>query len=316
MTTLNRLITMKPLARQRGSLPFTLLALAVLAGCSSTPLSNAQLEAARSDYRAAQDLPQARELAAVELRQANEALTAADAAQARREPVAEVDHLAYQAKQRSAIVQATVQQKTAEQAVNGAESARDKFRLTARTREVNNAERSAAVAQSRADASMRQAEASQRQSAASAQQANDAVARNLALEAQLKDMNAKPTDRGMVVTIGDVLFDTNQSKIKPGALHNLDKLAAFLKQYPQRTARVEGYTDSVGSDSHNQELSSQRADAVRAALVELGVARDRISTRGFGEANPVASNDNASGRQMNRRVEIVLSDEAGHIALQ
>jgi outer membrane protein OmpA-like peptidoglycan-associated protein len=86
-----------------------------------------------------------------------------------------------------------------------------------------------------------------------------------------------------------------------------------LKENPQRKARVEGFTDSVGSDSHNQELSARRADAVRNALVEMGVTMDRIASQGYGEAHPVAGNDSASGRQLNRRVEIVLSDEAGKL---
>ena len=130
----------------------------------------------------------------------------------------------------------------------------------------------------------------------------------------MKDMNAKKTDRGMVVTVGDVLFDTNQSQLKPGGLRNMEKVVGFLKQYPMRKVLIEGFTDSSGSDSLNQQLSDRRADAVRSALVDSGVSGERIRTQGLGEAYPVASNDSAGGRQMNRRVEIVLSDDSGQIA--
>jgi outer membrane protein OmpA-like peptidoglycan-associated protein len=142
-------------------------------------------------------------------------------------------------------------------------------------------------------------------------QAGEAEARARALEGQLRDLNAKKTDRGMVITLGDVLFDTDRSDLKPGAARNVERLASFLKQYPQRKATIEGYTDSTGSAEHNQELSARRAQAVRAAIVSMGVGGERLNTEGFGESRPVASNDNAGGRQQNRRVEIILSDEAG-----
>ena len=129
----------------------------------------------------------------------------------------------------------------------------------------------------------------------------------------MRDLNAKKTERGMVVTIGDVLFDTGRSELKAGGMRNIEKLSGFLKEYPKRKAIIEGYTDSVGSDSLNQELSARRADAVRSALVNMGVGSDRLSTQGFGQLRPVAGNDTSGGRQMNRRVEVVLSDDAGMI---
>ena len=131
---------------------------------------------------------------------------------------------------------------------------------------------------------------------------------------QLKDLEAKKTDRGMVVTLGDVLFDTNESRLKSGGVRNVQKLADFFKQYPQRTVMIEGFTDSVGGAGPNQTLSDNRAAAVRSALLGMGVTNDRMTSRGFGESYPVASNDNAAGRQMNRRVEIIVSDESGKIA--
>jgi outer membrane protein OmpA-like peptidoglycan-associated protein len=145
-------------------------------------------------------------------------------------------------------------------------------------------------------------------------QAGAAESRSRELEAQLRDLNARKTDRGMVITLGDVLFDTDRSDLKPGAARNVERLAGFLKQYPQRKAVIEGYTDSTGSADHNQVLSGRRADAVRAAIVSMGVGAERLTTTGFGDTHPVAGNESASGRQQNRRVEITLSDETGVIA--
>jgi outer membrane protein OmpA-like peptidoglycan-associated protein len=198
-------------------------------------------------------------------------------------------------------------------------------RLAARTAEADAAQRSAQSAQRDARVAQGDAQAAQRQSVASEQAAElarqqaqasqrqtvDAQARNDDLESQLRDMNARKTERGMVVTIGDVLFETDASQLRTDGLRNLDKLVDFMKRYPQRSALIEGFTDSIGSADHNQALSGRRADAVQAAIVERGIDRARLGTRGYGEAHPVAGNDSSSGRQMNRRVEIVLSDAAG-----
>jgi outer membrane protein OmpA-like peptidoglycan-associated protein len=292
----------------------SLLTLAVLAGCNTLPANNAALDKARSDVKLAQDNAQTRELAPDELRRASDALVKANQSFARSDEREQVDHWAYMAGQRAAIAQEVTRQKVAEQAVAGADAQRDKLRLAARTSEADTAQRNAQSAQREADVSKQQADASKQQADAALQQAADAQARSGQLEAQMKDMNAKKTDRGMVVTVGDVLFDTNQSQLKPGGLRNMDKVVGFLKQYPMRKVLIEGFTDSSGSDSLNQQLSDRRADAVRSALVDSGVSGERIRTQGLGEAYPVASNDSAGGRQMNRRVEIVLSDDSGLIA--
>ncbi len=310
------------------SLPMTVIALAIMAGCSTTPSPNARLDEARNSYRMAQDDPQTRDMAGAEMRQASDALNKANDAWARKESPAEVDHLAYLAKQRVLVAQETARQKTAERAVTQADAERDKLRLEARTNEADAAQRSAAASQRQSEASQRQAATAQRDAAASQgqadasrqqadaarQQAEEAQARSSQLEAQLRDLNAKKTDRGLVITLGDVLFDNNQAQLKSGSLRSVEKLGVFLKQYPQRRALVEGFTDSVGSEGTNQDLSARRADAVRAALMNQGVSGDRIATQGYGEAYPVAGNNSAGGRQMNRRVEIVLSAEDGSIS--
>ena len=323
--TLLHTMTTRPLA-------LSLVALAVLAGCSSVPDSNLRLVEARNAYNTAQATPQTRDGAPVELKQAGDALARANEAFARRDDAATVDHLSYLAAQRVALAQEAGSRKAAETAVARASADRDQLRLAARTREADaalrsaqasqldaraaqiqaqSAERDARVSQSQAEAAQRQSAASQQQANAAQQAAAAAQQRALVLEGQLRDLDAKKTARGMVITVGDVLFDSGRAELKPGGMRNMDKLVSFLKEYPQRKALVEGFTDSVGSDQLNQELSARRADAVRTALVSRGVDSGRIGTQGYGESFPVAGNESAGGRQMNRRVEIVLSDDGG-----
>lgn len=277
---------------------------AALAACSSMPANNAMLDQAHTDYLAAQANVQTQALAPVELKQAGDALARAEASFARHDETDQVNHLAYLAKQRTVLAQETAGRKSSEAAVAAASAERDKLRLAARTSEADNATRTAAVA-------TQDAAASQRQAAASQQQAGDAERHSRALEAQLRELNAKPTDRGMVITMGDVLFDTGRSELKSGGRRNVERLGSFLKEYPQRKALIEGYTDSTGDAASNQVLSGRRADAVMTALLDMGVERGQLAAQGYGETRPVAGNDHAGGRQMNRRVEIVLSDENG-----
>ena len=350
-------------------LPMSLLAVAVLAACSSLPPNNALLDEAGNDYSKAKASPQVTELAAIELKQAGDSLDKATHAWKEREDRALVEHLAHVAKQQVAIAQETANQKAAELAIATSSAERDKVRLEARTREADSAQRSAESSRQESEASQRQAEASQRSAeasqlqseasqrsaeasrlqseasqhqavrekqAASDAQLNTQVARQQAqdaenrsrelevqltesetqlkdMETQLKGMEAKKTDRGMVITLSEVVFDTNKAQLKSGGMRNVQKLADFLKKYPERKVMIEGFTDSRGSDSHNQSLSDQRASAVRTALLEMGISPERITSRGYGESFPVASNDNTTGRQMNRRVEIILSDDSGNI---
>ena len=303
------------------TLGLAIAVLAALAACSTMPASNAMLDQARSDYRAAQDNPQARNLAPSELKLAGDSLARANDAFTRNDAPAVVDHLAYLAKQSVAIAQQTATQKAAELAVTNAGLARDRLRLAARTNEADAANRAAdtALLQSQeakrqTELAQRQTDVAQRQADASKRDASDAQVRNSQLEAQLNELNAKKTDRGMVITIGDVLFDTNKAQLKSGGLRSIDKLVGFLNQYPQRKALVEGFTDSTGSEATNEELSGRRADAVRNALLDRGVGGTRIAARGYGEAFPVAGNESSGGRQLNRRVEIILSDDSGNIA--
>lgn len=144
----------------------------------------------------------------------------------------------------------------------------------------------------------------------SAEDAELAKQRAASLEKELADLKGKQTDRGLVITLGDVLFDTGKSTLKPGAYATVDRLATALKGNPDRKVAIEGHTDSVGSEEYNMELSQRRAQAVQSALLERGVNSNQVSAYGKGKTFPVASNENAAGRQQNRRVELVFTNDS------
>jgi outer membrane protein OmpA-like peptidoglycan-associated protein len=269
-------------------------------------------------------------LAPEELKRASEALRVAEQAKANGDSPATVDHLAYLASQRVGIAQDTAASRAAEAVTAGAAAERDRMRLALRTQEVDAAQRQLASSQqanantSQQLASSQQANANANQQLANSQQSNAIQQAQLArrdmqvgdLQSQLRDLNARKTDRGIVVTLGDVLFATGKASLQGDSVRTMAKLADFFKRYPQRTAVIEGYTDSVGSDTSNQALSERRAQAVMAALVGQGVPATRLHSEGFGEARPAGSNDSADGRRMNRRVEVVFATEAGDAMLK
>jgi len=175
-------------------------------------------------------------------------------------------------------------------------------RLDARTREADQAHRDASSA--RQDAVRARGDASLARDDADAARLKAAE-----LQRQLDEFNAKETERGIVITLGDVLFATGRAELSGGAATRLGKLAGFLNEYPERNVAIEGHTDSVGSESANFSLSQRRADAVRSFLANQGVAQARLRTSGMGEGTPVASNDSETGRQQNRRVEVVIENQ-------
>lgn len=117
------------------------------------------------------------------------------------------------------------------------------------------------------------------------------------------------TARGLIVNVPDVLFDTANHTLRPGAREKLAKISGILVAHPGLKLEVEGHTDSVETEDYNQQLSERRAATVRDYMAQMGVPASSIVSRGFGELRPVASNDNAAGRQQNRRVEFVVSGE-------
>ncbi|HEU4777590.1 MAG TPA: OmpA family protein [Telluria sp.] len=290
------------------------LASAILLGaCSSMPTTTPMLDQARGDFIAANNNPQVSSYAPLEFKQASDALEKANAAAARKESLDTIDKLAYIAKQKIATAQELAKQKAAEAQIANSGRERDQVRLEARTAEAERAKADAERAKADAAAANAQTAAAQGQVADAEARIREAQARAAALEAMMTELQAKKTERGMIITIGDVLFATGQATLTPAGMSNLRKLADALAQNPERTVLVEGFTDSVGGAAYNQNLSEKRAASVRNALMGMGVDERRIAMKGYGEAYPVAPNDTAGNKQLNRRVEIVLSNSAAPI---
>jgi outer membrane protein OmpA-like peptidoglycan-associated protein len=283
--------------------PAALAAALLLAACSTTPTTTGELETARANYAQAQGNPMVAKYAPLEMAAATRALDQANTAAARNESLEQIDKLAYVAKQKIASAQEIARAKAAEDQIKDAAAQRDQVRLEARTAEAEAAKR-------RADQARLEAQAAQGQAASAEAATRDAQARADALAAALSDLQAKQTERGIVITFGDVLFNVDQANLTAHGIATAQRLADVLRDNPERTVLIEGFTDSTGSDAYNLQLSQRRAEAVRVALGQMGIDRSRIETRGYGEAYPVAGNATAGERQLNRRVEIVLS-EAG-----
>lgn len=302
------------------SLTPVLLAVALVVGaCGVVPRTTSLLDQTRTDYRMAQGNTNVARYATLEMKLADDAMAQANAAALDNNSAEKVDALAYLAKQKIALAQEVGKQKSAEAEVANAGKERDQIRLDQRTNEANQAKSSAEqskqaalTAQSDTAEAQRKAQVAQDQTLDAQQQAQQAQARAASFEAQLAELAAKKTERGLVITLGDVLFGTDLARLNADGMQTAQKLAQVLQQHPQRTVLVEGFADSTGSTAHNQELSERRASAVRTALLELGVAAARVTIRGYGEAYAVAANDTASNRQLNRRVEIVVSDATGN----
>lgn len=295
-------------------------AVLLISACASNPKSTSLLDQVRIDYVQAQGNPKIATYAALEMQSATEALAKANAAAKERESLETVDKLAYLAKQKIALATEVASKKSSESEIASSAAIRDQVRLDQRTQQVEQArlkaeeaERSAQAARDAAAAATQQKNLAQDNEAQAQRLAAEASARNTQLEAQLAELAAKKTERGLVITLGDVLFGTDLARLNADGTRVAQRLATILQQNPKRAVLVEGFADSTGQTRHNQELSERRAAAVRDALLDMGVARERISQRGYGESYPVAANDTAANRQLNRRVEIVLSDDRGVI---
>lgn len=300
----------------------TLVGGLVLGACSHTPMAPPELVEARAAVQTAETDPNVLSKAPVEIRKATESLNRANTLHAKGESLAEVSSAAHIATQQARTAMAVAQAKANEDAIKGAEADRERARADVRTVEAQRARAQASMAQAQAmNAEQRAAGAEQRAMGAEAQAANaqalanqaqndasQAQAEAAALQQRLSELQAKQTERGVLVTLGDVLFEFNRAEIKPTAQGSLVKLADFLKQYPGRRVLIEGHTDNVGSDSYNAELSRRRAEAVAMQLEAMGVQAPRVTVVGYGKQYPVASNTTDTNRALNRRVEVYLSD--------
>ena len=264
----------------------TLFASLALGACASAPQKIDSLEQARDAYaRAAQDPAVARH-APKELDAAKVALEKAERLYAEEEDRSDIDFQADLAAKRVRTAEMIANGREADRRIDDAKLERQKAQLDMRESELNRSK--AEIEQARKEAAE--------------------------LKQQMADMQAQQTERGMVLTLGDVLFEVNEAQLAPEAARNIDKIAAFLNKYPERTAIVEGHTDSMGDADYNLDLSRERAWSVRQALTARGVEGSRISTQGYGMTIPVASNSSSAGRAQNRRVEVIFPDAPGQLS--
>lgn len=278
----------------------------VLAGCGGPPRNNPLLDDARvtlatasNDSAVVAGAPETLDRAEIALQRGERLLEeGADRA--------DVEHYAYLAEQYVAIAEETAALKRLESDIARAESERQAVVLESR-------ERQAARAELDAERAKQEAEAERLEADSARAQAEEALEKARLLDEKVRELEAKETERGLVLTLSEVLFDVGKATLKEGGQRTVGQLATFLQQYPERRVLVEGHTDPTGSLELNLELSKRRAESVQAALMEMGISADRIGTIGYGPTYPVVSNDTAAGRQQNRRVEIIISDENGVI---
>jgi outer membrane protein OmpA-like peptidoglycan-associated protein len=275
----------------------TLIAAAVTAtlfmGCATVEKKPPGSERVRAKLITLQSEPQLANAAPVAMKDADLAVQEAERAE---KDLALVAHRVYIADHKVDTARALAQTQHAEAERKVLNEQSEKARLDSRTREADRAKMDATVAKADAEGARAAADAARTD--------------NADLQRQLAEMQAKPTDRGLVLTLGDTLFATGRSEIQSGAAANLDRLTAFMGQYPDRTVVIEGFTDSMGSEEMNQSLSQRRADAVKNYLMNQGVGSARLSSSGRGENSPVADNESAAGRQQNRRVEVIINQVA------
>jgi outer membrane protein OmpA-like peptidoglycan-associated protein len=246
---------------------------------------------------AAQQTAQAQALAAQQAQQAQQAQAERDAAAQRAE--------AARAQAEAAAQQRALAEQQQQAAAQQAAQAQQQAQQEAQARQ---------QAELQAQQAQQQAQQAQQQAQTAEQEKEQTRARMMSQLNQV--LETRDSARGLIVSMPDVLFDTGKADLKPTARERLAKVAGILLAYPDIKVEVDGYTDSTGSVDFNQQLSQQRADAVRTYLTSQGVSSNSITTQGFGENNPIASNDTPSGRQQNRRVELVVSGAAIGAQLQ
>lgn len=315
----------------------------LLLGACATPADPPALVEARATLRSAQLDSSVVATAPLELKKATDSLNQANALQAKGESAEQVSSAAYVANQQAKTAMAVARTKGNETAIRGAELDRERARADARSIEAQRAQAQTTAAQAQTGAARTQAAAAEQRASGAEQRASgaeqrasgaeqrasgaeqramgaeqqSAVAQISAIEARqqadqlqqrLNDLQAKQTERGTLVTLGDVLFEFNRAEVKPGALASLRKLSDFLQQYPSRSILIEGHTDNVGSTAANLALSLRRADAVRGALVGMGLSPQRAQSVGYGEQYPIADNLTDTNRALNRRVEVYIAE--------
>ena len=262
----------------------------LLSGCASTPKENAQVGQLEQKIKSLEPLPGEPQYAPVAVEEAREALEKLRSLEGKSGKREAYEHQLYLTGKQIEIAEELVAIEKSEKVVGGAEVRRKDILLEAKTQEVED--------------KTQEVEQAKNLAAGIAMRAQE-------LAEQVEDLQTQETERGLVLTLGSVLFETGKATLRSGAQRTVEKVASFLNEYPDRSIMIEGFTDSQGSETYNRELSEQRAQTVRDLLTNYGVENGRINTEGYGEEFPVADNNTAEGRQQNRRVEIVIAKTAG-----
>jgi outer membrane protein OmpA-like peptidoglycan-associated protein len=272
--------------------------------CASVPKNPEGSEQVRAKLTALQGEAGLAALAAVPINEAELAVKQAEVVQPDLKLAA---HRVYIADRKVDAARAIAETRSAEAERVTLDEQNERARLDARTREADLAKTDAMTA--RAENAQQKVASDQARSDADAAQLAANVSEQKAgeLQRQLEILQAKPTDRGLVLTLADTTFATGRAEIASGATANLDRVKNFMTEYPDRTAAIEGFTDSMGTEDYNQELSERRANAVKRYLVARGIDSMRLTSAGRGENAPVADNESSAGRQQNRRVEVVIN---------
>ncbi|MBT2969263.1 MAG: hypothetical protein B6D72_05585 [gamma proteobacterium symbiont of Ctena orbiculata] len=268
----------------------TAISLALLFAACGTLQKNQTLLDAEQAYAEAKQKERLLRYAPDELERANQALSRA--AEAKNDE--DMSSLAYVGTTRISIAESVAARKAANARLAELGEVKDKERLRAREIEIQMEQQARAEALREKEAALMERE--------------NALAKAETLRQELAELQAMKTERGIVLTLGDVLFSTGKTDLLPGAKSTIEKLASFLAEYPDKTVLVEGHTDNVGTDAFNQDLSERRAISVKNALIQAGVDGSRIDTMGLGESQPITDNSTSAGRLKNRRVEIVIRD--------
>lgn len=278
---------------------------ALLAACSASPTKPDGADSLRSKLIQLQSEPMLAGLAPLAMKEADTAVSAAEKPQADKALAA---HLVFIADRKIDIARAQAESHLAVDQRKALEQQREALRLQARTEEADSANRRATVALADASDQKRDADAARIQADVARDATADAQRNAQELQKQIDELHAKVTDRGLVLTLGDVLFASGTAELNTGGSNNLGKLAGFLNQHPERTVLIEGYTDSIGSEDYNQGLSQRRADAVKSYLIKQGIGSTRLTASGKGESSPIGDNSSNTGRQQNRRVEVIIEN--------
>lgn len=272
-----------------------LLGTLAVSGCSTTPTTTSRTEELRAEFDLLAGQGVVREQAPVAVDEARKELNKLEGLVESNAPDDQIRQQLYITERKVDLVRESAQMKQADDFIAEADSHRKDAIIQQKDQQIIEAENTAAVL----GVTALQAE----------ERAERMEAQVQALQTEVEELSSQNTDRGLVLTLGDILFEKDKARLKENASASLLKVAEFLNEYPDRQLVIEGHTDSTGPAEYNEELSEARAESVKDALVSYGVDASRIDTEGFGEARPVESNETTFGRVQNRRVEIIILDE-------